>query len=149
MKSLGAWLVYLQIEMRMSTSWVASTCKMFASETVTISPWHPLCVTLLPSCGCRDKEMRPRWLGTFVTCPGSGGTLVRVATRKCFSVAVLDLVCTKTGRGGQSQSISHHVGANPRPEEPTLPQMARQWLGLVPASNGTLGLSNIVKPGHQ
>lgn len=30
-----------------------------------------------------------------------------------------------------------------------MPQMARQWLGLMPASDGTLGLSDLEKPGHQ
>jgi hypothetical protein len=61
-----------------------------------------------------------------VTCPGSGGTIIRVAMRPCSSVVVLDLVCVPRQDGGQSQGISHQVEASPRPEEPAVPQMARQ-----------------------
>lgn len=82
--------------------------------------------------------------GAFVSCPGSGGTIVRVAMGQSFSV-----VCVPGQDGGQSQSISHQVEASLRPAEPAVPQMARQWLGLTPASDGTLGLSNLEKPGHQ
>lgn len=67
-----------------------------------------------------------------MTCPGSGGTIISVAMRQCFSAVVLDLMCVPRQDGGQSQSISHQVEASLRPEEPAVPQMARQWLGLKP-----------------